>query len=139
MLLSLSSSPVTVVQTIEIACPVAKAFDFMSNAPQWLPWAMPQVESVQPLPFGQWLVKTPAGLAKLRTRYDATHGAAQCELLSAAVAAWQVPVQVLPTAAGCHLAVTFTKPEQLNLETFEASLQHAAQELHTLKLVLEQN
>lgn len=138
MFLPQSPSLVTATQAIEIACPVAKAFELMRDAPQWLPWVMLQVESVQPLPFGQWLVKTPAGLAKLRTRYDAAQGAAQCELMSAAVA-WQVPIQMLSTPSGCQLAVTFTKPEQLNLEAFETSLQHAAEELHTLKLVLEQD
>lgn len=134
-----STSPLTITKTIEIDCPVVKAVDFMSDAPQWLPWALPQAESVQPLPFGQWLVKTPAGLAKLRTHYDATHGAAQYELVTAATTAWQVPVQLQTTPSGCHLAITFTKPEQLNFEAFEASLQRATQELHILKLVLEQD
>jgi hypothetical protein len=131
-----SASLLTITKTINIDCSVTKAADFMSDASQWLPWALPQAESVQPLPFGQWLVKTPTGLAKLRTSYDAIQGAAHCELLSAA--ARQVPVQLLPTPSGCHLAITFTKPEQLNFEAFEANLQRAAQELHILKLVLEQ-
>lgn len=129
----------TVVHTIDINCPVAKAFEFMSNAPQWLPWAMPQVESVQPLPFGQWLVKTPAGLAKLRPYYDAARGVLDYELVNPTAGAWHVPVRVLPTAQGCHLAITFTKPVRLPLPAFETGMQHTAQGLHTLKRVLEQD
>jgi hypothetical protein len=132
-----SLEPSTVVRAIDIGCPLAKAFDFLSDAPQWLPWALPEVESVQPLPFGQWLVKTPSGLAKLRTSYDSDHSGAHCELLSAA--AKQVPVQVVITPTGCHLAVTFTKPTQANNEAFETSVQHADEELHTLKMMLEQD
>ncbi|NML65097.1 hypothetical protein HHL22_07745 [Hymenobacter sp. RP-2-7] len=134
-----SISPFTITKTINIGCTVVKAVDCMSDAPQWLPWALPQVESVQPLPFGQWLVKTPAGLAKLRPCYDATHGAAQYELLTANTTFRQVPVQLLATPSGCHLAITLTKPEQLNYEAFEASVQRATQELHILKLMLEQD
>ncbi|MGI4835167.1 MAG: hypothetical protein ACRYFK_17070 [Janthinobacterium lividum] len=127
----------TVVRAIDIACPLAKAFDFLNDAPQWLPWALPEVESVLPLPYGQWLVKTPAGLAKLRTYYDDAQGAAHCELLSAA--AKRVPVQVVLTPTGCHLAITFTKPKQLNFEAFKTNVQHADEELHILKLMLEQD
>ena len=134
----LATPAVTVVQGIDINCPVAKAFDFMNDAPQWLPWAMPQVESVRPLPFGQWLVKLPHGLAKLRPLYDAAHGLIDYELMYP-VGAWHVPVQMVPTPTGCHLAVTFVKPEDLGLEEFQSGLVHTAAGLNLLKLVLEQD
>lgn len=132
-------TPVTVTQAIDIDCPVTKAVDFMNDAQQWLPWAIPQVESVQPLPFGQWLVKTPAGFMKLRPRYDATRGILDYELVKPSAEAWYVPVRVVPTATGCHLAITFVKPERLSLGAFESGMQHTAVGLHTLKLVLEQD
>ena len=134
-----ATSVVTIVQAIDIACPVAKAFDFMNDAPQWLPWAMPQVESVRPLPFGQWLVKLPFGLAKLRPVYNAAQGSIDYELVSPTAAAWRVPVQMLPTPTGCYLAVTFVKPEHLDLTDFHFCLTHTAAGLSLLKLVLEQD
>ncbi len=133
-----TTSVFTIVQAIDIACPVAKAFSFMNDAPQWLPWALPQVESVRPLPFGQWLVKLPRGLAKLRPVYNAAHGLINYELLNLG-GAWHVPVQMRPTPNGCHLAVTFIKPEHIALPKFESGLAHTAAGLTLLKLVLEQN
>lgn len=133
------STPATVVQAIDIDCPVAKAFDFMNDAPQWLPWAIPGVTSVQPLPFGQWLVKTLTGLAKLRPRYDAANGILDYELVKSSAVAWYVPVRVVPTPTGCHLAITFVKPERLPLAAFETGMLHTAEGLHLLKLVLEQD
>lgn len=49
----LATPAVMVVHAIDIDWPVAKTFDFRHDAPHWLPWTMPQVESVQPLPFGK--------------------------------------------------------------------------------------
>ena len=134
-----ATSALTVVQAINIDCPVAKAFSFMDDAPQWLPWAVPQVESVRPLPFGQWLVKLPYGLAKLRPAYHTARGLIHYELVNSAGGAWQVPVQLLPTPTGCHLAATFVMPPHLNLAEFRASLTHTAAGLDLLKLVLEQD
>lgn len=129
----------TAVRAIDIACPIAKAFDFMSDAQQWLPWALPEVESVQPLPFGQWLIRTTTGLAKLRPRYDATQGLLTYELVNAAAEAWHVPVQMVATPSGCQLAVTFTKPDGFPQHAFEAGVHYTTEGLRTLKLVLEQD
>ena len=133
------STTVTVVQAIDIACPLAKAFEFMNDAQQWLPWTMPEVESVQPLPFGQWLIKTPAGLAKLRPCYDDARGITGYELVNPTAGSWHVPVRVVSTPTGCHLAITFLKPERLSQFAFEAGMLHTAEGLHTLKMVLEQD
>lgn len=135
----LATPTVTVVHAIDIDCSVAKTFDFMHDAPQWLPWAMPQVESVKPLPFGQWLLKMPNGLAKLRSSYDTDQYTIDYELVDPTAGAWHVPVLVIPTRTGCHLAITFVKPDYLPLDTFETSMQHTAAGLNTLKLVLEQD
>ena len=127
----------TIVQAIAIDCSVAKALSFMRDAPQWLPWAMPGVESVQPLPFGQWLVKTATQLLKLRPSYDAGSNIFIYELVNPLAGAWHVPVQLMPTPTGCHLAVTFVKPEYLPLQVFENGMQHTASGLRSLKLALE--
>lgn len=134
-----STTSVTVLHAIDIDCPVAKALDFMQDAPQWLPWTMPEVLSVQPLPFGQWLIKTPSGLAKLRLRHCPEAGVLLYELINPTAGAWTVPVQLVPTTTGLHLAITFVKPESLPLDAFEHGMQHTAEGLHTLKLVLEQD
>lgn len=129
----------TVVQAININCPAAKAFDFMSDAPQWLSWACPDVESVQPLPFGQWLLRTRDGLAKLRPLPDPIRGTLDYEVVQPATGCCRVPVRVVSTPTGCYLAVTFVKPERLPLDTFNTQMQHTAEGLNTLKLMLEQD
>ncbi len=138
-MLQLATSTITVVHAINIGCPAAKTFDFMHDAPQWLPWAMPQVESVQPLPYGQWLVKTANGLTRLRPFYNAVLGTIDYQLLDPAAGVWHVPLRVVSTRTGCHLAITFVKPDYLAIDAFETTMQHTAAGLHTLKLMLEQN
>lgn len=128
-----------VVQTIDIACPLARALDFMSDAQQWLPWAMPELQSVQPLPFGQWLLKAPDCLRKLRLRPGTTLGAFTYELVDPAAGTWPVPVHLLPTATGCQLVITFRQPAHVALKAFDTCLHNTVKGLGMLKLVLEQD
>lgn len=134
-----TTASVTVVQAIDISCPVGKASDFLHDAPQWLPWALPGVESVRPLPFGQWLVKLSHSLVKLRPVYNAARVLTSYELLDPTVGAWQVPVQMRPTPTGCHLAVTFAQLAHFDRTQFQLGLVHVAAGLDLLKLVLEQD
>ena len=134
----LTAAAVTVQQTLRIACPMSEALALLQDARQWLPWAIPGLSSVQPLPFGQWLLKLPWGLAKLRPLPTAEPGVLDYELVNPTAGRWRVPVRVVPTSSGCYLAVTFTKPTQLTDSAFEASMRYAANGLATLKQVLEQ-
>lgn len=128
----------SVIHTIDISCSVPKAFDFLRDVRQWLPWAMPQVQAVLPLPLGQWLVRTPTGLAKLRPRSNQALGTLEYELLSA-TKTWCVPIRLVATRTGCCLAVTFVRPLHLTAAAFAYRMQHTAAALHTLKLALEQD
>lgn len=133
-----ATATATVVHAININCTVAKAFDFLNDVQQWLPWAMPQVQVVLPLPLGQWLVKTAHGLAKLRPRCNQALGTLEYELIAAAKT-WRVPIRLVATRTGCHLAATFANPSHLTPDAFAYRMQHTADALHILKLTLEQD
>ncbi len=137
-MLQLATSTATVVHAIDIDCTVTKAFDFLHDAQQWLPWAMPQAQAVLPLPLGQWLVKTAHGLAKLRPRFNQALGTLEYELI-AATKTWRVPIRLVATRTGCHLAATFVNPSHLTPEAFAYRMQHTASALHIFKLALEQD
>ncbi|AMR26820.1 hypothetical protein A0257_06645 [Hymenobacter psoromatis] len=79
----LATPAVSVVHAIDVDCPVAKAFDFMQDVQQWLPWAMPQAQVLLPLHLGQQLVKTAHGLAKLQLRGNQALGTLEYELVAA--------------------------------------------------------
>lgn len=133
----------SVVHTLDIECSVAKLRDFMGDAQHWLPWALPALQSVQPLPFGQWLLKTSRQFLKLRR--CPTHPTAQhelhYELVVPTLGSCQVLLHSVATPTGCRLAVTLCQHQQLPLplDAFTASARHALSGLQTLKLVLEQD
>lgn len=138
---ALRSAPAktTVVHVLDIACPVAKLRDFMSDAQQWLPWTMPALESVQPLPFGQWLLRTPYRLLKLRQCLITGPDELLYEMLVPGQGGCQALVHMAATPRGCQLRLTLRKHQQLPLPAFTTATHHALSGLHTLKLVLEQD
>jgi hypothetical protein len=129
----------TVVHVLDIACPLARLRTFMDDAQQWLPWAMPALESVQPLPFGQWLLKTRRNLLKLRLRPATAAHELHYELVVPGLGSCQAQVHVGATPIGCQLRITLHKHQQLPLPAFATSARHALDGLQTLKLVLEQD
>jgi hypothetical protein len=109
---ALAAAPAaTVVHLLDISCPIAKLRNFMSDTRQWLPWTMPALQSVQPLPFGQWLLKTPR----------------------------QVLVRTGSTATGCRVAITLHKHQPLPRPVCTTSVRHLLRGLRSLKLLLEQD
>ncbi|MGI4763349.1 MAG: hypothetical protein ACRYF0_21730 [Janthinobacterium lividum] len=132
-------APAVVVQVVDIICPLPRALDFMSDAQQWLPWAMPALQSMQPLPFGQWLLTTAGCLQKLRLRTSSTLGLLTYELVDPAAGTWPVPVHMVPTDTGCQLVITFRQPAHMLLEAFETCIRNTIKGLGMLKLVLEQD
>ena len=131
--------PAVATQTIDIACSVDRALDFISDAQQWLPWAMPELLAVQPLPFGQWLLTAASGLRKLRLRPSATLGVLTFELVDPVAGTWPIPVCLLPTPAGCQLVITFHQPTHIPHDTFAQCMRNALAGLDMFRLVLEQD
>ncbi|QKG56950.1 hypothetical protein GKZ68_10115 [Hymenobacter sp. BRD128] len=132
-------SATTVVHVLDIACQIGKLRDFMGDAQQWLPWTMPALQSVQPLPFGQWLLKTPRHLLKLR-RYPApTPDELYYELVLPGLGSCQALVHLGATHRGCQLTLTLQRRQHLPLPAFTTSAHHTFSGLQTLKLVLEQD
>jgi len=132
-------APAATVQIIDIACPLERALDFMSDAQQWLPWAMPALQAVQPLPFGQWLLTDADGLRKLRLRPSALPGALTFELTDPTAGTWPIPVHLVPTPTGCQLTVTLRQPTYMSTEAFETCLCNSMSGMSMFRLVLEQD
>jgi hypothetical protein len=133
--------PTSVLHELDIVCPVDRLRDFMGDAQQWLLWALPTLESMQPLPFGQWLLKTPRQVLKLRLCPSpaAAQNELHYELVVPAAGSCQVLVRTVATAAGCRLAITFCKHQMLPLLAFQAGVRHTISGLETLKQLLEQD
>jgi hypothetical protein len=124
---------------LTIGCPVAKLRDFMGDAQQWLPWTMPALQSVQPLPFGQWLLKTSRTVLKMRFWATATNDELLCEVVVPGLGKCQTLVRISAAPEGCQLTVALHKHELLPLPVFATNVRHALNGLRTLKLVLEQD
>ena len=132
--------PTRAQHVLDIVCPIDLLHDFMSNAQQWLPWALPTLQSVQPLPFGQWLLKMPHQVLKLRLcPTPAAPNELHYELVVPAVGSCSVLVRTAATAAGCQLAVTFCKHQLLPLQVFQVGVRHTISGLEALKQLLEQD
>lgn len=129
----------TVVHVLDIACPLVRLRDFMGDAQQWLPWAMPALEWVQPLPFGQWLLKTRRNLLKLRPCPAPAAHELHYELVVPGLGSCQTQVHVAATPTGCQLRITLHKHQQLPPTIFATSARQVFNGLQTLKLVLEQD
>jgi hypothetical protein len=130
------------VHLLDINCPAAKLHSFMGDAPQWLPWTMPTLQSVQPLPFGQWLLTTPRSVLKLRLCLYPTQGQPGellYELIVPKTGSCQVLVHIGSTATGCRVTITLPRHHPLPLPGCTASVRHLLHGLRTLKLVLEQD
>ena len=131
-----------VAHVLDIKCPVAKLRDFMRDTPRWLPWAMPTLQSVQPLPFGQWLLTTPHNVLKLRlcpAPAPAEPGELLYELTVPKAGSCQVLVGIGPTATGCRVTLRLHKHRPLPLPVCTTSVRHLLAGLRTLKLLLEQD
>jgi hypothetical protein len=129
----------TVVHVLDIACPLARLREFMGDAQQWLPWAMPALQSVQPLPFGQWLLKTRRSLLKLRICPTTASNELHYEMVVPGLGSCQALVHVGTTPLGCQLRITLHKHQQLPMPAFATSARQAFSGLETLKQVLEQD
>ena len=132
----------TVVHVLDIGCPLAKLHAFIVDAPQWLPWTLPALESVQPLPFGQWLLKTPDRMLKLRICSTPGEQSAPddflYELLVPRIGSYQVLVHTSPTATGCQVAISLPRHQPVPLPGHTASVRQLLGLLRTLKQAMEQ-
>lgn len=133
----------TVVHVLDIGCPLAKLRAFIVDAPQWLPWTLPALQSVQPLPFGQWLLRTPDKVLKLRLCPTSTQGEQSTpddflyELLVPRTGSYQVLVHTGSTATGCQVAISLPRYQPLPLP-HPANVRQLLGLLRTLKQALEQ-
>lgn len=126
-----------VVHVLDIACPLDKLRDFMGDARQWLVWTMPALQSVQPLPFGQWLLKTSRHLLKMRFYPAASPDELHYELVVPGLGSCLALMHLDATPHGCQLTLTLHSYQQP--PAFTTSEHYTFSGLQMLKLVLEQD
>lgn len=126
----------TITKTVSIDAPVAKVFDFLADAQNWLKWAIVNVKSIAPGEDGWWRMDTPAGLAKLRIRPHPAHGILDHDF-NAPDASWTVPARVVANGTGCEFMITFYRPPIFTKESFEQQIALVDKELAQLKRLME--
>jgi hypothetical protein len=129
----------TLTKFVNICCPVDKAFDFLADASHWPQFAIHNIRSIRPAEDGYWLMDTPRGEGKLKIHPNRELGLLDHEFLDAGEGRWIVPARVVGTREGCHLMMTFSRPDQLPPELFVRGMQLLDEEFAVLKSILERS
>jgi hypothetical protein len=124
-------------KTINIKCPVDKAFDFLADAARWPQFAIHNIRSIRPVDNDYWLIDTPRGEGRLKIYPNRTYGLLDHEFLDAGEGKWIVPARVVATPTGCHLMMTFSKPDKLPQDMFDKGMLLLDEEFEVLKGILE--
>ena len=128
----------TITKTINIACSAGKAFAFIANPSNWALYAIHNVKSIKQDDHGDWLMETPRGNGKLVIHPNKDLGILDHDFIDAREGIWTVPTRIVATPSGCHLMMTFSKPEQLTPSMFEEGMKLLNEELLELKKLLEE-
>ena len=127
----------TVTKTININCSADKLFEFLANPANWSLYAIHNVQSIQQNEKGDWIIQTPRGAGKLIIYPNKLPGILDHDFIDAGEGKWTVPARVISTPSGCHLMMTFTKPDNFPLQMFEHGMKLLEEELLVLKKLLE--
>jgi hypothetical protein len=86
---------------------------------------------------GYWLMEGPRGTSKVKMNSDQSKGILDHEFIDPQEGHWKVPARVVPGSEGAHFMITFTKPDPMPDEAFEAGMKLLDEELLQLKKRLE--
>ena len=127
----------TITKAININCTADKAFDFIANLTNWTSYAIHNVLSINKNENGDWIMQTPRGPGKLVLYPNKSLGIFDHDFIDAGEGKWSVPARVVSTPYGCHLMMTFSKPDPMPNEMFEEGMRLLQEELSVLKKILE--
>ena len=122
--------------SITIACPLQKAYEFVSN-PENLPrWAVGLCKSVRKSDAG-WVVDTPQGPIQIRFSEKNDFGVLDHYVkLSSGVEVY-VPVRVVPNGSGSEVIFTLFKTPEMSDKQFAEDAGMVERDLKALKSILE--
>lgn len=128
----------SVTKSIQIARPVADAFDFLADPATMPQWAIHNVTGIRPVAEGRWELDTPRGKGGLIPHYDRTTGILDHDFIDAGEGRWSVSARIVPAGASASVyLITLTKPDGMPGELFERGMELMDEELAVLKSCIE--
>lgn len=129
----------SVTKTIQIQCPIEKAFEFLADPANMPQWAIHNLKAIEPATATSWRIDTPRGAGMFVPHFEQAHGIVDHEFIDPKEGSWQVPARVVSLGPETSLyMITLTKPEPMSAEAFEQGMVLMDDELKTLKNILEQ-
>lgn len=127
----------TLTKTIDIKCSADQLFNFISNLSNWPKFAIHNILAISKGEDEYRIIETPRGEGKLKMSAVKDLGIIDHEFIDASEGKWTVPARIVPTPTGCHLMMTFTKPELLPKDIFEQGMLLVDEELAQLRNIME--
>ena len=122
--------------SISINCDPKKAYDFVSN-PENLPaWATTFCRSIT-RSNGEWIIATAQGPVKARFAGKNELGVLDHYLTPASGVEIFVPMRIVPNGQGCEMVFTLFQQPGMSDDNYAKDAGLVAQDLNTLKRVLE--
>jgi hypothetical protein len=131
-------SATSVTLSVHIACPAAKAFQFVADPSTMPQWAIHNVKGIRHLSNDEWEIQTPRGTGKLIPHFNAPHGILDHEFVDPREGAWNASARVVSAGPSDSVyMITLVKPLAMPLEAFMQGVPLVQQELDTMKRILE--
>jgi hypothetical protein len=131
-------STISVTLSVHIACPAAKAFQFVADPSTMPQWAIHNVKGIRPLASNEWEIQTPRGAGKLVPHYDPAYGILDHEFIDPKEGCWNASARVVPAGPENSVyMITLVKPPSMPTEAFMQGIPLVQQELDTMKRILE--
>lgn len=131
-------STTSVTLSVHIACPAAKAFQFVADPSTMPQWAIHNVKGIRRLDNNEWEILTPRGAGKLVPHYDPAYGILDHEFIDPKEGAWHVSARTVPAGPDNSVyMITLVKPHSMPDEAFMQGMPLVQQELDTMKRILE--
>lgn len=130
--------PTTVTKTIQIGRSAREGFEFIAD-PRTMPqWAIHNVKAIRRLEDGRWEMETPRGKAALVPRYERSGGILDHDFIDASEGVWRVSARIVSVGPSESVyMITFSKPDPMPPEAFEAGMKLMDDELVALKRCIE--
>lgn len=122
--------------TVSIACDAAAVYEFVSNPANLPQWATAFCKSIRKV-SSDWLMETNAGLMRVRFVPPNEFRVADHFVSPAPDVEIHVPMRVLQNGSGSEVVFTLFRSPDMTPEKFAEDIGLVAQDLQTLKRLLE--
>lgn len=129
---------VSVTLSVQIACLAAEAYRFVADPATMPQWAIHNVKAIRPLGPNEWEIQTPRGAGRLLPRFQQAFGILDHEFIDPQEGSWAASARIVPAGTkDCVYMITLVKPPQMPEDAFRQGLPLVAEELQTMRRILE--